>query len=297
MKGMHYFVESKREKLNLVNRNIEIDDKYFLEFLFDISKWTKCVPLIYTGIKSEDKIFYVLFREIVFFEYEFWDEFNLALAELHDKYKIDIFGTELYNQETVHLFLDKKDDNFFVVQKNVSGKYVDTIYTLCLRIELESSEHENKLFQLSQKIDWENGLILINRKLRNEINDFTITSFYNNSYFLYSYLYAKPTEEEYFNLINFENKIELWRAFLKTEYDYEEFKWLFNRIIDRKLENRIEWELALYNALDKEGYSLNLLESRFELYNNKGERCYFNMNSNSYAQKAFLKLLFPLNKN
>ena len=81
----------------------------------------------------------------------------------------------------------------------------------------------------------------------------------------------------------------------KIDFDYEEFAWLYNRISAQELNDRIEWELAVYAALNQLEYALKISKSEFELYDGSGERRYFSFNSEQNAQRVFLKLLFPLN--
>ena len=77
--------------------------------------------------------------------------------------------------------------------------------------------------------------------------------------------------------------------------DYEEFAWIYDRIFAQELNDRIEWELAVYAALNQLEYALKISESEFELYDGSGEKRYFSFNSEQNAQRVLLKLLFPLN--
>ncbi len=90
-------------------------------------------------------------------------------------------------------------------------------------------------------------------------------------------------------------EVGLWLQFLENGIDYEEFAWLYDRISAQELNGRIEWELAVYAALNQLEYALKISESVFELYDGGGERRYFSFNSEQNAQRVFLKLLFPLN--
>lgn len=93
----------------------------------------------------------------------------------------------------------------------------------------------------------------------------------------------------------FYTKVELWLSFLKDALHYVEFEWLYQEILSDTLDNRTEWELALYTAMKQLGYTVQVAEHGFELYDGAGKRCYFNFDSREYAQRAFLKMLFPVN--
>lgn len=54
-------------------------------------------------------------------------------------------------------------------------------------------------------------------------------------------------------------------AFLAEDRECVEFQWLYDAIARRILENRIEWELSLYEAMKRLGYSIQADQRRFML--------------------------------
>ena len=80
-------------------------------------------------------------------------------------------------------------------------------------------------------------------------------------------------------MLSFPQKVGLWLQFLENGIDYEEFAWLYDRISAQELHGRIEWELAVYAALNQLEYALKISKSVFELYDGGGERRYFSFNS------------------
>ncbi len=82
---------------------------------------------------------------------------------------------------------------------------------------------------------------------------------------------------------------------MENGVDYTEFEWLYSGILKQNLNDRTEWELAIYVALNQLDYTLKISELEFELYDGEGERRYFSFDSEQNAQRVFLKLLFPLN--
>ena len=75
---------------------------------------------------------------------------------------------------------------------------------------------------------------------------------------------------------------------------YAEFEWLYDAISEGVVSNRMEWELSLHTAMENLKYSIQVSPHDFEFYDGQGSRRYYSFNSTSYAERAFLKILFPL---
>lgn len=232
-------------------------------------------------------------------------EKSISLAEskkqemyrsIYDDSKISVFGTELFTQEAVELSLEEQNGKICAVQKTVSGQYADSINYLCLRIRCFAADEAKKLHIICQAMDWQRGILVVGWNMSNIFKEEHITVLEQNSFFCYGDISEEPEErKKYLDALSFRQKEKLWSDFLKTGFDYAEFEWLYGRIADRTLDNRTEWELALYAALKKRNYTLELSGSKFELYDGDKNRCYFNFNSSQNAQKALLKMLFPIN--
>ena len=95
--------------------------------------------------------------------------------------------------------------------------------------------------------------------------------------------------------LDFGQKKTLWSGFLRDRFDYAEFEWVYQLICQNRLNDRVEWELSLHAALQDQGYTVDFAESEFKLYNDQKRPCYFNFDSHQYAQRALLKIMFPLN--
>ena len=122
-----------------------------------------------------------------------------------------------------------------------------------------------------------------------------IENHWENSCFCYGCLFEEVEPSDYLHALTLEQKVTLWTGFLENGFDYKEFEWLYLRISERAVENRVEWELALHIAMQNLRYTIRVSERGFELYDAQSERKYFNFNSRQYAQMAFLKILFPVN--
>lgn len=93
----------------------------------------------------------------------------------------------------------------------------------------------------------------------------------------------------------FKNKLTLWKVFLKEKLEPAEFEWLSEEIAEGTISNRMEWELALREAMNQLQFRVVNQENSFELFDDAGKRLYFGADCHSAAERALLKILFPLN--
>ena len=295
MEEMHYFKESQREEIPVPDFKDNITRKLLLQFLCDLCTWAQATPVTSVGIKKDAHSLYILFRNFAFSEQDFWQTFGGYLIALRPKWKIGIFGTELSSQETAALLLDQQNGKFYAVQKTISGRYADSIRSLCLRIECANTEDAAMVNLLCQHMDWQSGILVADWDLREAFKQEHIPWLHQSTCYCYGNLSEDQEQQDYLDVLSFPQKVGLWLQFLENRFDYEEFAWLYNRISAQELNDRIEWELAVYAALNQLEYALKISKSEFELYDGSGERRYFSFNSEQNAQRVFLKLLFPLN--
>ena len=295
MEEMHYFKESQREEIPVPDFKDNITRKLLLQFLCNLCTWAQATPVTSVGIKKDAHSLYILFRNFAFSEQDFWQTFGGYLIALRPKWKIGIFGTELSSQETAALLLDQQNGKFYAVQKTISGRYADSIRSLCLRIECANTEDAAMVNLLCQHMDWQSRILVADWDLREAFKQEHIPWLHQSTCYCYGNLSEDQEQQDYLDVLSFPQKVGLWLQFLENRFDYEEFAWLYNRISAQELNDRIEWELAVYAALNQLEYALKISKSEFELYDGSGERRYFSFNSEQNAQRVFLKLLFPLN--
>ena len=193
------------------------------------------------------------------------------------------------------MLLDQQNGKFYAVQKTISGRYADSIRSLCLRIECTDAEDAAMVNLLCQHMDWQSGILVADWDLREAFKQEHIPWLHQSTCYCYGNLSEDQEQQDYLDVLSFPQKVGLWLQFLENRFDYEEFAWLYNRISAQELNDRIEWELAVYAALNQLEYALKISKSEFELYDGSGERRYFSFNSEQNAQRVFLKLLFSLN--
>lgn len=291
---MHNFQKSWQEEIPAPEFKDSVTAKLLLGFLSDLCEWTQTVPCLCRGMEKEGTSLYALYRDIAFSGTDFWQTFGGYMAALSPRWQITASGSELYTQETVKLSLLEANGRFYAVQETVSGHYAGSISLLCLRIQCASAEEAERLHLLCGAADWQRGLLVADWSVSGIMEQERIAWLHKNSYYCYGALSEYPAQEEFLDALSFKQKIGLWQAFLENGFDYAEFAWLYEQIFNRSLNNRIEWELALYAALNRLNYTLKISGAEFELYDGSGKRRYFSFDSEENAARALLKLLFPL---
>lgn len=294
MREMHYFKKSQETEIPSPDFKERVTLKLFLEFLCHLGEWTRGDPSIFYGIEKGRNSLYVIYRDIVFSDYDFCQIFGSYLVVLHQRWQVDVFGTELSAQETAELSLEKNSTKFSAVQRTVSGEYAENIQSLCLRIQCSDAEEMENLYRIFRVMDWKSKILTADWSIKKLLEREDIPWLRKKSCYCYGFLSDSPGQEMCLETLDFSKKTDLWFGFLEEGFDYEEFKWLFDEISHRTLRNRIEWEMALYAALNKLEYTLKISQSEFELFDGKGKRHYFSFDSEQNAHKAILKFLFPL---
>lgn len=295
MMEMHSFLTAKQMDIPSPDCEENISVRDLFEFLYQISEWIQTSPWAYRHGGVETSTVYVWFDDVAFAEDDFWQMFGEYLVLLRTRWKIDIFGTAGMSQETVWLTLQEENNHVYAVQKTLSGYPVDTIESLCLRIQCLSSEQSEILYALVAATNWKNGIVTLDWKYGSFLLEENLAMPTQNSCFCYGHICENIDPEDTLQVLTFQQKIILWTGFLKNGFDYTEFEWLYHTISKDVVPNRIEWELSLHTAMQNLKYTIQVSQNDFELYDGHGGRRYFSFNSTSYAERAFLKILFPLN--
>lgn len=292
---MHSFKRTNQTEIPSLEEKKEAKAQDLFELLFAISEWTQFCPLIYHCGQEDEEIIYLLFRNFAFAEDDFWETFGPYFSIVDSRWKMDVFGTSYPSQETVWLTIEKRDQCYYGVQNTVSGKKAETIHSLCLRIESGSSGQAEILETLLKLADWKSGILVADWKYHEFFIKEKIENHWENSCFCYGSVLEEVSSADCLHALNFTQKISLWTGFLKDGFDYKEFEWLYGMISEGTVENRIEWEFALYSAMRNLKYTIQISEHEFELYDAQIKRRYLNFNSRQYGEMALLKILFPVN--
>lgn len=293
MMEMHFFKKTNRMEIPFSEDKKDATARDLFEFLFAISEWAQTRPLVCRC--GEEKAVYLLFRDFAFSGDDFWQTFGSYFSFLNTRWKMDVFGTSYPSQETVWLTVEQQDNRCYGVQNTVSGKNAETVHSLCLSIKGGSSDSAEILEILLQSADWKRGILAADWKYHEFFIKEKIENHWENSCFCYGNVLEEVSSSDCLHALNFSQKVTLWTGFLTEGFDYKEFEWLYEMISERTVENRIEWELALYSAMRNLKYTIQVLEHEFELYDARWKRRYLNFNSGQYAEMAMLKILFPVN--
>ncbi len=292
---MHFFKKAKEIAILSPNRRDELPIPPILNLFYYISDWMQTVPVICDDMQKESRSVYAIFRDFAFVVEDFWQMYGMAIAALSARWHIDVFGTALSAQETVWMTVEQRKNRSLVMQRTVSGNPAETLQSMCLRVECDTSDQAEQLRTILQAADWKKGIVAVAWKYEDFLNEHATACLEQNSCFCYAAVREDFSTEDCLNALCFTQKVELWLSFLKDAFPYVEFEWLYQEILSDTLDNWTEWELALYTAMKRLGYTVQVAEHGFELYDGAGKRCYFNFDSREYAQRAFLKMLFPVN--
>lgn len=295
MREMHFFKKAVQTEIPSLKEPEEATAQDLFCFLFGVGEWSQTCPLVYTSGQGGEKTIYLLFREFAFVGEDFWQIFGAYFYLINKRWKVDIFGTTFPVQETVWLTLEERDSCCYGVQNTISGKEPETIHSLCLQISGSSSEEMDILESLLRASDWRTGILASEWEYHDFFVKEKIENPWENSCFCYGIVLDDVSPSDYLNTLTFHQKTVLWEGFLRDGFDYKEFEWLYQAISEGILDNRIEWELALHTAMKELGYTIQVSEHEFELYDAESKRRYLNFDSRQYAQRALLKMLFPIN--
>lgn len=264
-----------------------------LTMICDANSWFGSTPNIYSSI--EEKTVYILYRGVVFPVTDFWDAFALPMAIIGRSWPISAFGTA-ENHETVRLFAQLKEHSVELLEQSISGKGSDTLHTLCLQVDCPDSETAQKLYRVFTAVNWRIDIAAADWRDADFLQEQKLMlKSVNRGMFCYACLDPEASTDECLLSLSFGQKISLWLAFLKERLEPLEFEWLSEKIAKKKLDSRMEWELALREAISQLDFRLVNMEKSFELFDNTGKKLYFSVDCQRPAERSLLKILFPLN--
>ena len=294
MKEMHSYLAARQIELTAPRTAAPPTEKDLLAFLCQIRDWTQSAPRVHCFQAEGNQAVYVWFNGAAFAEQDFWEVFGGYLTVFAQTWRMDLFSTEPLTQEAVWIGLERREDRLLAVERTVSGRPAETVESLCLRIQCADPEQARTLLTLFRATDWDSGVIVVDWDLRSVLGE-EGTRFGGRTCFCYGSIYEDTPPDAYLHALHFHQKKTLWMGLLRDGCDYLEFEWLYRQISSGELKNRMEWELSLNAALEELGYTVQLSQREFRLFDGEGRRRYFNFDSPQYSQRAVLKMLFPIN--
>ena len=294
----HYQTVSKRWIPCVGQTEGQSPELELLTLLYSINLWLEAAPAVYSS--AEGKTVYILYEDTAFLIDDFLESFSPSLAVIGHSWPICVFGTAS-NQETVRLSAEllpsetKQNPVIEVVQQSISGQETDSLQTLCLQIDCTDHETAVKIYQLCICMNWRTNIAVmdwstVDSSWRQMLEDLNVRSF-----FCYISVDSHIAPGDCLRSLSFSQKLVLWKAFLKKKLEPAEFEWLAEEISEDAVSNRMEWELALREAMKQLQFRIINQESSFELFDDAGKRLYFGADCRSAAERVLMKILFPLN--
>lgn len=262
-----------------------------------VSEWLEGAAAHMQGtLSKEAATVYVFYRDVAYTAGDLLGLFGRAMAQIDQSWKICAFGTA-ENQETIRLKAELHPEGTTLTQQSLSGECAEVLRTLCFQIDCGQTETAQALMRLLGAADWESGIAALSgwqdAAFLKEQGLFVETD--RAGFFCYGSVNERVATRELLCALNFEQKMTLWNAFLGDGFDSAEFWWILEQIEEDGPDNRLEWELALWEVLDRLGFQIVNDEKAFAVYDARGERIYFGAESTRAAPRVFLKILFPLN--
>ncbi len=144
-------------------------------------------------------------------------------------------------------------------------------------------------------LNWKKKIAVIPWNRADFLKEQNLIELNSRSFFCYAGFDIASRQEDCLCSLDFSKRLSLWRSFLKEGLEPEEFEWLICAITENALSDRMEWELALQEALEQLHFRVVNQEHSFELFDDKGKRLYFGVDCRRAAERSLMKILFPLN--
>lgn len=262
--------------------------------LADINRWLGDEKPAVQG-SCQGKSLYVLYRRAAFLIDDFWELFGLALANVGCTWPIHVYGTAP-NQETVRLSAVREGDSAELIQESISGESAEALTMLCLQIDCADSDTVRELVHFLSVMDWERHIAALNWQEADFVRgQGLLLEGYSRGFFCYAGFSPEATAGDCLLALSFVQKITLWSAFLREGLEPVEFEWVADGMAREELADRMEWELALREAMEQLHFRIVNEEKTFRIYDGAGRRVYYGADGRRAAEWVLLKILFPLN--
>ncbi len=294
MSMLHSYQEASRMQIPFPKHVAKaIPGRELLLLLCGVNQWLEEEPSVY--LASQGKSLLILYPNVAFHIADFWESFCLSMANIHRIWPICALGTA-QNQETVRLLSMEKHGSLVLVQQSLSGKPASALETLCFQVDCNDEETAGHLFRILTAINWRVEIAALSWKDANFLHEqMMFVGPDPGGLYCYAGLDSDCSTRDRLLSLDFAQKNSLWSAFLKDGLEPMEFEWLAEEIAEDTLSNRMEWELALREVIEKLQFRVVNQEKSFELFDASGNRLYLGADDRHAAAWSLLKILFPLN--
>ena len=225
---------------------------------------------------------------------EFVDLLSLPMADIGSGWNLSAMGTA-DNGETVHIKTSVTEDGIEVYMESMSGEVRDVLYNLTLRIAFDNQRLAEQVYRILCSMNFDSGIIVTdwcNAPLLKRQNVFNRS--FDRSFYCYGGVDFSLPYTDYLYFLSFEQKERLWESYLKYGLTSVELDWLADELSTGEVPDRIQWEISLKKVMSQLGYTLVVKDNLFEVFDENNIKKYFSSDGNS-SEKAFMKILFPLN--
>lgn len=264
-----------------------------LTLLDGINGWLEEYPCVQASRK--DSTIYLFYRDAAFSVDDFWDTFAEGMARVNRAWNLCALGTAP-SQESVLLSARLDEKTLSLTQSNLSGIPADSLQGLCLMLDCGDPQVCSVLLELLGRINWQTGAAALSWKDTDFLSEQKlILNPGSIGYFCYAGIGCAGIGSEYLPSLSFSQKMTLWSSFLGEGLNPAEFGWLAQDIAQNTLSNRMEWELALLEVLERLQIRVVNEDKSFAMFDGSGRRLYFGADDRRAAEWVLLKILFPLN--
>ena len=259
----------------------------FLRFIYALSDEMSMEPQLYT---MKEHILWAYYEHSCFESEPFLEEYGTDLAWISQRYPISIYGN-VNGFESGELSAQIQGNTLTMEKRDVSGQDFNLISDLCVKIVLHDEAHTGELRQILSRMRFRKTYLPIERTVLTEQLFQGEPQYSADTYYRYLAL-SNETEQAYLSSLTVALQKKLWLLFLEDGLSPMEFDDAFNALQNGEAPV-FPWELSLRLAMSEAGVSVHYEGRDFRVTTEAGKRLNFTYNSNSAAEKLFLKLLFP----
>ena len=269
--------------------------KSLLSLATGVGRWLPESTHLVCG-SAESRRIYLLYRNSTVDVEALWEFAGVVMAEIDRDWPLCALGTA-DTQETVQLRASYEEGGLSLVQRNISGKSAEILRFLCFQVTCPDERVAAILLRMLRDLDWEQEIIAADWMDAEFLEGQELLDKKDaRGFFCYASPNGRATTGRRLLALRFDQKVALWTAFLRDGFDPLEFEWLADEIDRDALYDRIEWELALWETIERLEMRVVIQKNTFELFDREDRRLYFGSDCRRAAERVLMKILFPLSR-
>lgn len=289
---MHKKIIAKRQKIKFKDDIQEGNAPYYMmEMVCAAASDLEKIPQFY--IVRQEKTLWVLYEYTSCICDDFQEKYGVLAALISEKYPVSVCGTsgELEHVWAEAGFINSRKE-LELIKRSTSGRDFDEISNICLRFYIEDEGELDELYSCLINLDYRQGYLAVSRTLLAKKLFAGVQEDYSDTY--YRYLPMNGGDMDFWNSLSMNQKKMLWVLFLEYKVSAVEFEYVVNGLKGESPVYLFTWELALRLAMEELGISVESQGDDFKVYDREGKRFRMDYRKGSYAEKLFLKILFPV---